>query len=99
MTPRLKQRYKEQIAPALMKECGYSNPMAGPRLEKIGINIGLSRDYIATNNAKVFDVAGDELSVISGQMPVITRAKKSIAAFKLRQNMAVGAMVTLRSDR
>jgi large subunit ribosomal protein L5 len=61
--------------------------------------MGLGRDYISTNNAKVFDVAAEELAVVTGQKPVITRAKKSIAAFKLRQNMTVGAMVTLRGDR
>src|SRR5438874_1895182 len=99
MTPRLKQRYKEQIAPALMKEFNYTNPMAVPKLEKVVINMGLGRDFITTNNAKVFDVAADELGTITGQKAVITRAKKSIAAFKLRQNMTVGAMVTLRSDR
>jgi len=99
MTPRLKQRYKEQIAPTLMKEFEQPNPMAIPRLEKIVINMGLGRDYIATNNAKVFDVAADELSSITGQKPVVTRAKKSIAAFKLRQNMTIGVMVTLRNDR
>lgn len=99
MTPRLKQKYKEQVAPALMKEFNYSNPMAVPRLEKVVINMGLGRDYISTNNAKVFDIASDELANISGQKAVITRAKKSIAAFKLRQNMTIGAMVTLRNDR
>jgi large subunit ribosomal protein L5 len=99
MTPRLRQRYKEQIAPALMKEFGMTNPMAVPRLEKIVLNMGLGRDYISTNNAKVFDIAAEELATISGQKAVITRAKKSIAAFKLRQNMTIGAMVTLRNDR
>src|SRR5688500_12683099 len=99
MTPRLRNRYKEQIAPALMKEFGLTNPMAVPRLEKIVLNMGLGRDYITTNNAKVFDVAADELGAITGQKAVITRAKKSIAAFKLRQNMTIGATVTLRADR
>ncbi|MEW6731591.1 MAG: 50S ribosomal protein L5 [Acidobacteriota bacterium] len=99
MTPRLKHRYKEQIAPTLIKEFGYTNPMAVPRLDKIVLNMGLGRDYISTNNAKVFDLAADELAAISGQKAVITRAKKSIAAFKLRQNMTIGAMVTLRGDR
>jgi large subunit ribosomal protein L5 len=99
MVPRLKTKYKEQIASALMKEFSVENPMAIPRLEKIVINMGLGRDYISTNNAKVFDIAAEELAVITGQKPVITRAKKSIAAFKLRQNMTVGAMVTLRGDR
>lgn len=99
MTPRMKQKYKEQIAPALMKEFGYTNPMAVPRLEKVVLNMGLGRDFITTNNAKVFDIAADELATVSGQKAVVTRAKKSIAAFKLRQNMTIGAMVTLRNDR
>lgn len=99
MLPRLKQKYKEQIAPALQKEFDLNNPMAVPKLEKIVLNMGLGRDFISTNNAKLFDVAADELANISGQKPVITRAKKSIAAFKLRQNMTIGAMVTLRNDR
>ena len=88
MTPRLKQRYKEQIAPTLMKEFGQGNPMAVPRLEKIVVNMGLGRDYIATNNAKVFDVASDELSSITGQKPVITKAKKSIAASRSSTTIA-----------
>lgn len=99
MSPRLKQKYIDQIAPLLMKEFGLTNPMAVPKLEKIVINMGLGRDFISSNNAKVLDVAVDEIASISGQKPVITRAKKSIAAFKLRQNMTIGAMVTLRNDR
>jgi large subunit ribosomal protein L5 len=99
MLPRLKQKYSDQIASLLMKEFGLTNPMAVPRLEKIVINMGLGRDFISSNNAKVLDIAADELSAITGQKPVITRAKKSIAAFKLRQNMTIGAMVTLRNDR
>lgn len=99
MTSRLKTRYKDQIAPALMKEFGYTNPMAVPKLEKIVLNMGLGRDFISTNNAKVFDVAADELGAITGQKAVVTRAKKSIAAFKLRQNMTIGATVTLRAER
>ncbi|MBI4852616.1 MAG: 50S ribosomal protein L5 [Acidobacteria bacterium] len=99
MLPRLKQKYSDQIAPLLMKEFGLTNPMATPRLEKIVINMGLGRDFISSNNAKVLDIAADELSAITGQKPVITRAKKSIAAFKLRQNMTIGVMVTLRNDR
>ena len=99
MLPRLKQKYKDQIASLLMKEFGLTNPMAVPKLEKIVINMGLGRDFISSNNAKVLDVAADELAAITGQKPVITRAKKSIAAFKLRQNMTIGAMVTLRNDR
>jgi large subunit ribosomal protein L5 len=99
MLPRLKQKYIDQIAPLLMKEFGLGNPMATPKLEKIVINMGLGRDFISSNNAKVFDIAVDELSAITGQKPVVTRAKKSIAAFKLRQNMTIGVMVTLRNDR
>ena len=99
MLPRLKQKYSDQIASLLMKEFGLTNPMAVPRLEKIVINMGLGRDFISSNNAKVLDIAADELAAITGQKPVITRAKKSIAAFKLRQNMTIGAMVTLRNDR
>lgn len=99
MVPRLKQRYKEQVSSLLMKEFGLTNPMAVPKIEKIVINMGLGRDFITSNNAKIFDIAADELAVITGQKPVVTRAKKSIAAFKLRQNMTIGAMVTLRNDR
>ena len=94
--PRLKQRYREVVVPALMKEFGYKNPMAVPRLEKITINMGLGE---AIQNPKALDRAVEELSMITGQRPVITRAKKSIAAFKLRKGMAIGAMVTLRGDR
>ncbi len=94
--PRLKERYREVVVPALMKEFGYKNPMAVPRLEKITINMGLGE---AIQNPKALDRAVEELSLITGQRPVITRAKKSIAAFKLRKGMAIGAMVTLRGDR
>ncbi|MBK7992764.1 MAG: 50S ribosomal protein L5 [Blastocatellia bacterium] len=99
MVPRLKQKYKEQVSSLLMKEFELTNPMAVPKIEKIVINMGLGRDFITSNNAKILDIAADELAVITGQKPVITRAKKSIAAFKLRQNMTIGAMVTLRNDR
>lgn len=75
MSPRLKQKYIDQIAPLLMKEFGLTNPMAVPKLEKIVINMGLGRDFISSNNAKVLDVAVDEIASISGQKPVITRAK------------------------
>ncbi len=94
--PRLKQRYREVVVPALMKEFGITNPMAVPKLEKIVINMGLGE---ATQNPKVLDVAVEELAAITGQRPVITRARKSIAAFKLRKGMPIGAMVTLRGDR
>jgi len=94
--PRLKVRYGKEIIPALMKHFSYKNVMAVPKLEKIVINMGLGE---AIANAKILDVAVDELGRIAGQRPVITRAKKSIANFKLRQNMPIGAAVTLRGDR
>ncbi len=94
--PRLRVRYGKEIVPALMKHFKYKNVMAVPKLEKIVINMGLGE---AIANAKILDVAVDELGRISGQRPVITRAKKSIANFKLRQNMPIGAAVTLRGDR
>jgi large subunit ribosomal protein L5 len=94
--PRLKVRYSKEIVPALMKHFNYTNVMAVPKLEKIVINMGLGE---AIANAKILDVAVDELGRISGQRPVITRAKKSIANFKLRQNMPIGAAVTLRGER
>ena len=94
--PRLRVRYAKEIIPALMKHFSYKNVMAVPKLEKIVINMGLGE---AIANAKILDVAVDELGRIAGQRPVITRAKKSIANFKLRQNMPIGAAVTLRGDR
>ena len=94
--PRLKIRYAKEIVPALMKHFNYTNVMAVPKLEKIVINMGLGE---AIANAKILDVAVDELGRIAGQRPVVTRAKKSIANFKLRQNMPIGAAVTLRGDR
>jgi large subunit ribosomal protein L5 len=93
---RLKEKYKNEIAPALAKEFDIKNPMAIPKIEKIVVNMGLGE---ASANAKILDVATEELKAISGQKPVITKAKKSIAAFKLRQGMAIGTMVTLRGDR
>src|SRR3982750_726727 len=93
---RLREHYQKNVVPALTKEFGYSNVMAVPRLEKVSINIGLGE---ATGNAKLMDGAVNELSAIAGQKPVITKAKKSIAAFKLREGMAIGTMVTLRGDR
>jgi len=95
-TPRLKRRFKQEIAPALMKEFDVKNPMAVPHLHKIVVNMGVGE---ATQNAKVLDPAVNELSQITGQKPVVTRAKKSIAAFKVREGQAIGAMVTLRGDR
>jgi large subunit ribosomal protein L5 len=93
--PRLKVRYSKEIVPALMKHFNYTNVMAVPKLEKIVINMGLGE---AIANAKILDVAVDELGRIAGQRPVVTRAKKSIANFKLRQNMPIGAAVTLRGE-
>ncbi|PYS39959.1 MAG: 50S ribosomal protein L5 [Acidobacteria bacterium] len=94
--PRLRVRYAKEIIPAMMKHFNYKNVMAVPKLEKIVINMGLGE---AIANAKILDVATDELGRVSGQRPIITRAKKSIANFKLRQNMPIGAAVTLRGDR
>jgi large subunit ribosomal protein L5 len=93
---RLRDRYQKEVAPALKKEFGYRNVMAIPKIEKIVVNMGLGE---ATSNAKLADVGADELSRITGQKAVIRRATKSIAQFKLRQGMPVGAMVTLRGQR
>jgi large subunit ribosomal protein L5 len=95
-TPRLKARFKAEIAPTLMKEFSFKNPMAVPHLHKIVVNMGMGE---ATQNAKVLDPAVNELGQITGQKPVVTRAKKSIAAFKVRAGQSIGAMVTLRGDR
>jgi large subunit ribosomal protein L5 len=94
--PRLRARFEKEVAPALMKELDLKNPMAVPRLHKIVVNMGVGE---ATQNAKILDPAVNELGQITGQKPVVTRAKKSIAAFKVRENMPIGAMVTLRGDR
>jgi len=96
MAARLKQHYQKSVVPALTKEFGYKNVMAVPRLDKISVNIGLGE---ATQNAKLMDGAVNELGQIAGQKPVITKAKKSIAAFKLREGMPIGCVVTLRGDR
>jgi large subunit ribosomal protein L5 len=93
---RLKQHYQKSVIPALVKEFGYKNVMAVPKVQKVSVNIGLGE---ATQNAKLMDGAVNELSQIAGQKPVVTKAKKSIAAFKLREGMAIGAMVTLRGNR
>jgi large subunit ribosomal protein L5 len=93
---RLKDKYKNDIAPALAKEFDIKNPMAIPRIEKVVVNMGLGE---ASSNSKLLDVAAEELKSVTGQKPVITKAKKSIAAFKLRQGMAIGTMVTLRGER
>jgi large subunit ribosomal protein L5 len=96
MAARLKQLYQEKVIPALSKEFGYKNVMAVPKIDKISINIGMGE---ATQNAKLMDGAIGELGQIAGQKPVITKARKSIAAFKLREGMSIGCMVTLRGDR
>jgi large subunit ribosomal protein L5 len=96
MAARLKEFYTKTVIPALTKEFGYKNIMAVPKIVKISVNIGLGE---ATQNAKLMDKAVNELSAIAGQKPVITKAKKSIAAFKLRENMPIGCMVTLRGDQ
>ncbi len=93
---RLRRLYKERVVPALVKEFGYKNVMAVPKIDKVSVNIGLGE---ATQNAKLMDGAVNELGQIAGQKPVITKAKKSIAAFKLREGMSIGTMVTLRGDR
>jgi large subunit ribosomal protein L5 len=95
-TPRLKARFKAEVAPALMKEFDLKNPMAVPHLNKIVVNMGVGE---ATQNAKILDPAVNELGQITGQKPVVTKAKKSIAAFKVRAGQPIGAMVTLRGDR
>jgi large subunit ribosomal protein L5 len=93
---RLQDKYREEIVPALMEEFSYSNVMQVPKLQKIVVNVGLGE---AISNAKAIDAAVGDLSTITGQRPVVTRAKKSIAAFKLRAGMPIGAMVTLRGPR
>ncbi|MDD2335292.1 MAG: 50S ribosomal protein L5 [Geobacteraceae bacterium] len=93
---RLREVYTKEIIPQLMKEFGYKNVMQVPKLEKIVINMGLGE---AIQNVKILDSAADEIATISGQKAVITKAKKSIASFKLRQGMPIGCMVTLRKDR
>jgi large subunit ribosomal protein L5 len=96
MAARLKEHYQKIVMPALVKEFGYSNAMAVPKLEKISLNIGLGE---ATQNAKLLDGAVSELAQISGQKPVITKARRSIAQFKLREGNSIGCVVTLRGDR
>ena len=93
---RLKELYQKTVAPALLKEFAYGNIMAVPKLEKICLNMGLGE---ASGNAKLIDPAVNEMGAIAGQKPVVTKAKKSIAAFKLREGMAIGCTVTLRGDR
>lgn len=96
MTSRIKEKYNQEVLPALMKKFEYKNPMQAPKLEKIVINIGLGA---AKENAKLLESAVEELKLITGQAPVITRAKKSIANFKLREDQAIGCKVTLRGEK
>jgi large subunit ribosomal protein L5 len=93
---RLKDRYDSEVAPALRKEFGYKNVMAIPKIQKVVVNMGLGE---ATQNAKIVDTGVDELARVTGQKPVVTRAKKSIAQFKVRKGMPIGTMVTLRGPR
>jgi large subunit ribosomal protein L5 len=96
MSARLKERYVKEIAPRLMKERSYPNVMAVPRLQKVVVNMGVGE---ATQNAKVLDAAMEELGKITGQRPAVRRARKSVAAFRLREGMPIAATVTLRGDR
>ena len=96
MAARLREHYTKKVVPALKKEFGYKNVMAVPKIEKVSVNIGLGE---ATQNSKLMDGAVNELGAITGQKPVICKARKSIAAFKLREGMPIGTMVTLRGDR
>ena len=96
MTTRLQERYRQELKPALMQEFGYQNPMQVPRLDKIVVNMGVGE---AVQDAKKIDAAVNDLTAITGQHPVVIRAKQSIATFKLRKNMPIGAKVTLRRQR
>ena len=95
-TARMREKYVKEVLPALMKEFGLENPMAAPKLEKIVVNMGVGE---ATQNAKLIDPAASEVMQITGQKPIITKAKKSIAQFKVREGNPIGVMVTLRGDR
>ncbi len=96
MASRLKEKYQKEVAPSLLKEFNYTNPMQVPAINKVVVNIGMGE---AIQNAKAMDAAVSDLAAITGQRPVITRAKHSVAAFKLREGMQIGCMVTLRGDR
>ena len=96
MISRMQERYRSEVIPALMKRFGYTNPMAVPKVSKVVVNIGLGE---ASQNIKLLDVAAQELGQITGQKPIITRAKRSIANFKIRKGMALGCCVTLRGTR
>jgi len=93
---RLRDRYQTEVVPALRKEFGYSSPMAVPKIKRIVVNMGLGE---ATQNSKVIEIGGGELAQITGQRPVIRKARKSIAQFKVRQGQPIGVMVTLRGER
>lgn len=95
-TARMREKYVKEVLPALMKEFSLDNPMAAPKLEKIVVNMGVGE---ATQNAKLIDPAANEVSQITGQKPIITKARKSIAQFKVREGNPIGVMVTLRGDR
>jgi large subunit ribosomal protein L5 len=96
VTPRIREKYTKEVIPALMKRFGYDNPMQVPRLQKIVVNMGLGE---AVSNPKLIESAVTEVAAITGQKPVVTRAKKSIATFKLREGMPIGVKVTLRRER
>jgi large subunit ribosomal protein L5 len=95
-TPRLKERFRQQVLPRLQQELGVSNPMQVPRVEKVVVNMGVGD---ALKDGRMLEAAVDDLTIITGQKPVITKARKSIAGFKLREGQAIGAKVTLRGDR
>jgi len=94
--PRLRNKYKDEIVPQLMKDFGFKNVMQVPKLERIVVNMGLGE---AVQNAKLIESAAEELAAITGRKPIVTRAKKSIASFKLREGMPIGVMVTLRGEQ
>jgi large subunit ribosomal protein L5 len=96
MAARLKERFEKELRPALVKELGLKNPMQAPRVEKVVVNMGLGE---AIQNGKILDASIEQLAAITGQKPVVTKARKSIANFKLRQGQSIGAMVTLRGNR
>jgi large subunit ribosomal protein L5 len=96
MVSRLKEKYRREVVPALQKEFNYKNPMQVPAVHKVVVNIGMGE---AIQNAKAMDAAVSDLAVITGQRPVITRARRSVATFKLREGMQIGCMVTLRGER
>lgn len=96
MAARLREKFEKEIRPALVKEFGFKNPMQSPRIEKVVVNMGLGE---AIQNGKILDASLEQMTAITGQKPVVTKARKSIANFKLRQGQSIGAMVTLRGDR